>query len=52
MNTQLELFPPEAVVGTGRPRPWPVAPVQDTTADTQPTQDEEPPLDLDEERAA
>ncbi|WP_445520519.1 hypothetical protein [Streptomyces sp. NEAU-174] len=47
---QLELFPLTAVVGTGRPRPWPIAPAADQTDDTPPVQDDELPLDLDEQK--
>ncbi|MFE9003170.1 hypothetical protein ACFYOY_13660 [Streptomyces sp. NPDC007875] len=54
---QLELFPTTALVGTGRPRPWPITPTADQNddTDTAPAQDDELPLGLNEqqeERAA
>ncbi|MFD8088720.1 hypothetical protein [Streptomyces malaysiensis] len=52
---QLALFPIAAIVGTGRPRPWPVATDQTDDTDTPPAQDDELPLafgEQQEERAA
>ncbi|MFE9064850.1 hypothetical protein [Streptomyces violaceusniger] len=47
---QLELFPITAIVGTGRPQPWPIVTNQNDDTDTPPAQDDELPLGLDEEQ--
>jgi hypothetical protein len=45
--TQPALFPDEAVVGTGRPHPWPLPGQPEVDQDTAPQQADELPLVLD-----